>query len=137
MTNEEITKVLKECFGKDTELLKAKENGTSYQFSAENGRKIVDIIKIVIPEDMLIMKDFPNDADSIIYVRCRILKNENGEELSKEDKEKNDWVCEVGWNNEIQKFEDTPLDKRLQILTTRFVEKGILTWKKNSVLLFE
>lgn len=130
MTNEEVTKVIKECFGEDTELLKAKENGTSYQFSVERGRKIVDIIKIVIPEDMLIMEDFPNDADSIIHVRCRILKNENGEELSKEDKEKNDWVCEIGWDNKIQKFEDTPLDILLQVVTSKFIEKGILTWKK-------
>lgn len=129
MTNEEITKVLKECFGEDTELLEAKET-THLKFSVESGRKIVDIRKVFVPEEVLAIHNFPNDADSIIYVRCRILKNENGEELSKEDKEKNDWLCEIGWDNKIQKFEDTPLDILLQVVTSKFIEKGILTWKK-------
>lgn len=135
MTNEEITKVLKECFGEDTELLEEEE--INYlKFSVESGRKIVEIIRVFVSEDVLAYKNFSNDADSMICVRCRILKNENGEELSKEDKEKNDWVCEAGWDNKIQKFEETPLDIRLQVLTSKFVERGILTWKKNSVLIF-
>lgn len=139
MTNEEITKVLKECFGEDAKLLEVIEQFYQYhyqfaiKFSVESGRKIVIFKEHDVDDSSMLPYTWEDGVDSTIYTHVVVLKDENGKEISSEKRAENDWTRTMNWKNakEGRSFENLPLDERLKVaIVPAFTDKGILAWKK-------
>lgn len=139
MISEEVIKVLKECFGEDTELLGLTEQiyqnhyRFAIKFSVEKGRKIVTIGEHDVDDPSMLTYTWEDGVDSTIDTHVVVLKDENGQEIPPEERAKNDWSGTMNWKNakEGRSFKDVPLDERLKVaIVPAFTDEGILAWKK-------